>query len=390
MPLRRNQNIKIFSSDPTDRVTRILYTPGMVNNVVHETQIPGGFWTFEFQRAMTDAEYWDFRLNYLIARLDFEVRAGKVAWQGRIEDITGEPRNPKIRARGYYSLFTDMTTNNATHTREWNTTPDAIVKDILSNGFHADMKASFNSDVSNIDSITTSILLEPDNAEQEHFNYWRVLTDDERGLSVYSEGTDNQYVDLAVWDDRKVYLKQRGSLTDINWRSYRQMPPGGVTSLPFKVSWQDVYNAAAATYGNSRTKDSFTSDGDSINKYGRREVMAPYLGQETNSTDAGRRKSGIRQNAADPQLQTDSITLNRVFDNQGNETSLCEVRAGEVLNIPDMIPSSSGLSVNLDALRTFVIARTTCNHSRGELIIRPDRKSKGLNALLARAHLSSI
>ena len=121
-----------------------------------------------------------------------------------------------------------------------------------------------------------------------------------------------------------------------------------------------------------------------------REVMAPYLGQKTNSTDAGRRKSGIRQNAADPQLQTDAITLNRIFDQYGVEKSLCEVRAGEVLNIPDMIPSSKGLSVNFDGLRTFVIAQTTCNHANGELVIRPDRKSKSLNALLARAHLSSI
>ncbi|MCH8189965.1 MAG: hypothetical protein IIC80_01280, partial [Chloroflexi bacterium] len=51
------QNLKIYGLDPTNDSIRILLMEGAYENLVHETRIPGGFWTMSFTLPMTISEY---------------------------------------------------------------------------------------------------------------------------------------------------------------------------------------------------------------------------------------------------------------------------------------------------------------------------------------------
>ena len=183
----------------------------------------------------------------------------------------------------------------------------------------------------------------------------------------------------------------------MTWNTYLK-GQGGVRSAPLRTTWGRVANALVPRYNVTsdpggtneiivETLGAVSSDAASIAKYIRRERVLANVG-ESDSTAAGNKADAELASSKDFQQELDTLVVTQVWDSNGVSQSLCKVRAGDVIKIRDLIPTSVGLaSVDLDSLRTFVIEEVTCNHSRGEITIRPDRSSKSLAALLSRAHI---
>ncbi len=74
-----------------------------------------------------------------------------------------------------------------------------------------------------------------------------------------------------------------------------------------------------------------------------------------------------------------------VKDGNGIKYPSSYVRAGDVIRIDDLVPTTGDLStVTLDSLRTFYLIETEYDLDRRELRIVPDTDNMRLDAILAR------
>ncbi len=381
MSLLQGQNIKIYGVDPTVDTLIQLIMPGQVDNLEHETRLPGGFWTLKFQMPMTDADYWDWRINRQWYRMRLELGAKDILWEGRLQRYEGAVNAPTLVFGGYYNNFRDSVNNNKTYTKSYNTTADAIVKDMLDNGFHTDTEQINTTDQSNIVAPGVTI----DQTYELDLNLWEALTNPTNGVLLTGDSSDN-IVDFAVWEDRLVFLTIRNPST-VTWKAYRAAEPGGVRGdLAPRVNLMEIGNAITTLYDVSGTENetAVSLDAASVAAGLRREFTFLNIG-ESSSGPAVSRAAIKLASAKDAQQEVDTITVTKVFDANGIQQSLCKVRAGDVIQISDLVPTSTGLGgVALDGFNTFFIEQTTCRHERGELLIRPDRPSKDLAARLAR------
>jgi hypothetical protein len=377
------QTLKIYQLDPDSTVVSDMFmAQTQVERLTHVSRLPGGFWTLKFSLPMTDQQYWDWRINRQLYRVVLEGQAKKTIWEGRLEGISGPINNPTLEFRGYWSNFEDAVSNNATYIPLNATTADAILKDMLDTGFHADTEqvrthADYQTNISAPGVTITQVW-------PKDFSLWRVLTDAGTGVLTYADSSNN-IVDFAVWEDRVVYLTSRNP-TAVTWKSYRGRGVRG--GLPLRTQWRRLYNAVSTLYDGT-TESARSTDSASIEKYIRREQVIANIGSSTAAVAVSRSDADLARKK-DIQQELDLLTLTAVWDANGIAQSICDVRAGDVLQIPDLIPTSTSLSgADLDALRTFVIEEVTCDHARGDITIRPDRSSKSLAALLARAHITT-
>ena len=378
-------NLKLYELSPTSTAVTELLLLSQVDNLTHTTRIPGGFWTLSFRTPMTDQKYWDWRINRILYRVVLEGQATQTLWEGRLEDISGPINSPTLTFRGYWSNFEDAVDNNKTYSKSFNATADTILKSMLDNGFHADTVQVDVTDQTNIAAMGPTI----DQTYPIDWSLWRCLTDTAYGVLTYAATTATPWapVNFAVWENRISHLTARAPTT-VTWNAYLH-GQGGVKSAPLRTTWKRLSNAISVLYNvsGSESQGAVSSNAASISKLIRREQVIPNVG-ESGATPAGARADAELARKQDIQQELDTLVITRVWDANGAEQSICMVRAGDVIRIPDLIPTSVGLgSVALDALRTFVIEEATCNHSRGELVIRPDRSSRSLAALLSRAHI---
>jgi hypothetical protein len=390
MGLLRGQNIKIYNVDPTDDTIQQLIMPGQVERLVHDTRLPGGFWLMKFQMPMTDAAYWDWRINRQWVRARLQLGSSTLLSEGRLQRYEGPINAPTLVFGGYYNNFRDSVNDNKTYSKTYNTTAKLIIQDMLSNGFHADTLQVNNTNFDNIEDAGVTI----NQTYGLESNLWDVLTNPTNGV-LNTGDTADRIVDFGVWDDRIVYLKARNPSV-VTWKAYRSAVPGGVrgTFAP-RVNLMGLHNAVTTLYNVTsnaggvdqiivETETGVSSDAASISAGLRRELVVRNIGESV-SGPAVSRSAVALASAKDAQQEVDSIVVTKVFDVNGIVQPLCKVRAGDVLQISDLVPTSSGLgSVALDGFRTFFISQTSCVHERGELIIRPDRESKSLDARLGR------
>ncbi len=378
MPRRLPQSIKLYSVDVSSATILDVLDIAALDRLEHSTELPGGFMRLEFTIAGTEGLYWEWRVNRLLCRIRLEEDGGRVIWEGRVEDI--ELRDlwtMHIAAYGYWSNFTD-----AYYNASYNTTGDQIVSDLLTNAFSGNRQVS--SSLAHVEAPGVTI----DQDYQDDWDAWRILTDSQRGVLAYGNSS-NQKMDLAVWEDREVHYKARNP-SKVTWLSYvGAQSGGGVDRLPARISWQNVANAVSVTYlsAGTPTRTAFATDQRSIDRYIRRELRIPSIGESASGTANARRDTELALRK-DPQQQTDNIVLTRVWDANGIEAPLCRVRAGDVLRVQDFTPVSSSLdAVTLDAYRTFFIEEARCDHATGQLHIRPDREGLTLAALLRRNNI---
>ncbi len=364
MPRFVLQHAKLFEADVTSTVQLAYFKVEDFSEYQHTTRLPGGFFTAQVVIPSTEEEYWQWRTERLLARLRIEEGGGKVIWEGRLEDV--ELRDQffvALKFFGYWSNLTDNVRNS-----NYATAGNVIISDLV--------VTQMDSDTRQLSTSTANLATGPtvDQDYQDDWTMWRILTDPRRGVTSFGSTNDNP-IDLAVWEDREVYYTERNP-SAVTWQAFIR-PGGGVDALRPRISWRTVGNSVAVAYesGGTGTHTGTTENAASIAKYIQRDYYVPNIGTSTSGPAEQRRDTELTKRK-DPQQETDGITLSRIWDTNGVEFPLCRVRAGDVLRIMDFTPKTGDLgTVTLDAYRTFFIEETTCNHVNGQLRIRPDRSS---------------
>ncbi len=374
MPRNVAQYLKLYVADVSSSELTGILAPEIVDRIAHSTRMPGGFWRLEVGVASSEAEYWQWREERLLARVLLEESGGKSIWEGRLEEVELVSAAAGLWATrlgfvGYWSNFAD-----SFQTPNYSTTGDVIVKDLRDN-IHAD---SLQLSTADDDIEAPGVTITQDYSEVD-WSAWKILTDGRRGVMTFGDSSDRK-MDLAVWDGRKVHYKSRNP-SAVDWTAYvHEEYGGGISRLPLSVSWRNLANAVIVAYtsGGSLTRTAAATDAASIARWVRKEKHVPDIGASDAGTANSRRDTELALRK-DPQQQVDGIALSKVWDVDGVEWPLCRVRAGDVLRVPDFVPRTgdSG-SVSLDAFRTFVIEETNCDHVAGVLTVRPDREGRSL------------
>ena len=215
-----------------------------------------------------------------------------------------------------------------------------------------------------------------DNDYQADWTMWRIITDQRRGVTAFGS-TNNNKMDLTVYEDRVIRYKERNPTT-VDWQTFiKPLNGGGAVNLRSRVSWAKLANVIGTTYesGGTITRTTPTTDATSIARYFRKEFLIPNIG-ESDATAAGIRATTELTLRKDLQQEQEGLTNSRVWDTNGIEWPLCRVRAGEVIRVNDFTPVTGDLdTLTLDGYRTFVIEQTECNHGTGLLRVRPDREA---------------
>ncbi len=377
------QGIKLHPLLPTDDGILEFFLPKDVDNLTHSTRLPGGFWNFSIDVPMTLNRYWDWRNNRMKFRFQLEESLRHVIWEGRLEVIELlTPGRVRLTARGYYSNFRDsyyvgITANAADYSKDYNTTADAIITDMLTSGFNSDT-LQLSTSVVNLEAPGVTI----DQTYPDEWSLWEVITDATRGILTWPDSSDRK-VDLMVWEDQEVHLKARNPGT-VNWRVSLDTPRRrGVARFTPRVDTRRVANSVVVQYTSTILTPEET-DSDSVTEFKRQELVIPDIGTST-ATPAQERRGQELAARKDLQQEADAITVTRLFDNNGLEFPLCRVRAGDVIMVEDFVPKSSSIGTpDLDALRTFVIEETDCNHETNALNLRLDREGTNFLDILAR------
>lgn len=376
------QAVKIHPLDPTDDAVLEFLLPKNVDRLTHSTRLPGGFWTLSMDVPMNVNRYWDWRNNRMKFRIQLEEALLHVIWEGRLEvPELLELGRVRLTARGYWSnfrdsYFTGITANAADYVKDYNETLDTAVTDMLSNGFHADT-LQLSTAVDKMEAPGVTI----DQTYDDSLSLWEVLTDSSRGLLTWPDSSDRK-VDLAVWEDQEVYITARNPST-VTWRVALKGRRAGVERFPVRVDFSQVANAVVAQYATT-TLTPVETDAASITALGRKEYVVPNIGT-AGATPAQERRGQELAARKDPEQEADSITVTRLFDNNGKEFPLCRLRAGDVLMVEDFAPKSGSIGTpDLDALRTFVVEESICDHDSGTLRLRLDRQGTDLADILAR------
>ena len=353
-----------------------------LDNIIHETRLPGGFRRLVFEIPTTDAEYRVWSEDRLMAHLVMEESATRTIWEGRLEEVTlvGVGRT-RLTFTGYWTVFRHHVDNDDNEVKDYSTGADTWITNLLAE-LHTDEVA-----------LTAGTLAAPgvtiDQTYPEDWTYWQALTDTRQGVLSFGDTSGNK-TDLAVWEGRQVDLTIRTSLS-VTWRALlgtgqgERVIPGGVRKLPLSTPFQPVRNAVDAIYdtGGGDLKAGYTVDQTSIDKYVRVEHVIPSLGTTVLGTAQARQAEYLEQ-SKDPQQEIGGIVLDKVYDSNLIEQPLCHVRAGDVLYITDWQIESSLDNANpvLDAQRIFFIESTKCDHRTGTVTIRPDRESGSVANML--------
>ena len=380
MPRKFPQNLKIYGVDPTVDTIVEFIQPDRVSNLVHETQIPGGFWKLSFRLALTTEQYeaWTERLFFRV-RME---QAIDLLFEGRLEVMAGEINTPLLTFAGYWSNFTDLVDNNKGYVTTYNDPASDVVKEILTSGGLTQIDTA---DQTQIETNNVTI----DQIYDLNLNYWQVLTNRTNGVLTYGDASDNK-MSLAVWENRRVTYEARNP-SSVDWKAYSRgnQANTGIRKLPLRLNAQNVRNAVSVLYDVSASENqtAYSIDQISIDDFLRRELVVANIG-ESSATPAASRRDTELASQKDLQQEVTEFVVTRVFDKNGLEQPLCSVRAGEVIQIPDLTPDTSQAGTTaLNASNTFFIEQTSCRHDRAELAIRPDRDGTSLARLLARNNI---
>ena len=371
--MRSEISLSLHPISPTS--TTLIRPIQHVQGLVHGTQLPGGFWSCSFILPTSESDFWDWRQNRMLHRLLIREQGGQVIWEGRLEIIELlDFWTARLGFFGYWSNFTDARFETASgEFITYTDTANNIVIDFRDTHIHAD---TLQLSTANGDIASPGVTLTLDFGRD--ISLWEAIEQ----LLRYGDSNDDP-VDLMIYEDQKIILKARAP-TAVKWTS----PLRFVGRFAPRVDWKDTANALNVAYESAGTvlRTGYTTDVNSIGRYIRRELHIPNIGTSNLASATARRATELELRK-EPQQQTDDITLSQVFDDKGQPASLCRVRAGDVIRFPDFIPTTAdaaGGTPTLDALRTFFITATECDHDRGQLRIRPDRDSQKLSRILAR------
>lgn len=384
MPRDIPTELRVYESDPTSTTVTWSLVPNRLNALKHRSRLPGGFHILEIEIPVTPGEYSQWRNERIFYRAILE-QGATTLWEGRLENITiADLGKIRLTFRGYFRTFVDTIDDNATYSRSYNLTGDAIIKDMLDNAFHADAQTPNTTDQTNIDAPGHTAINRNYDSDHPEWSLWDILTDSTVGVLTFGDSSDNK-MDFAIWENRIVHYSARNPTT-VDWLAYLYDPAlASVKNFPAQIDTESLGTAVKAVYDSGGiTETAYNADSTQITKYARVERAIPNMGS-VSAANAQEARDTRLASTKELQQRTDSLTLTRIFDANGIEQPLCRVRAGDVLRIADWQPTTAGLgSASLDALRTFVLEEVECNHSTNELRVRPDFPSRSVSSRLAR------
>lgn len=381
MPRALLQSLRIHPVDVTDDAVEVFFQTKDVAGLIHETRLPGGFWQMSFVIPTTDGEYWTWRNRRRLFRGVLDQALSKV-FEGRLEIVEMlEPGRTKLTFKGYWSNFMDAFVTGATsgspdYDKSYNAAADVIIKDMINNGFGGNVTRQVSTDFTNIEA--PGVTIDVDYLDSE--SLWAAITDRTKGIIQWPDSND-QKVDFAVWEDQLVFLTVRDS-TNVDWFTSIKGARRGLDGFNPRVNERNVANALYVVHSGSTLGDAavdVASQGETISK----EFVVPDIGTST-TTPANARRDQELEARKDAQQETEGFAVTRVWNVDGIEQPICNIRAGDLLRVDDFVPNSFASGVGPDAQRLFLLTKTTCDHDRGMVSVELDRDGPGLAALLRR------
>lgn len=161
-----------------------------------------------------------------------------------------------------------------------------------------------------------------------------------------------------------------------------------VSGIDIQRSLDPLANSVYATYqdAHGRTlRTTVTSDADSVARYGltRRRAVAATT---TSSTQATTQQAAALDDTATPAPRF-GITFETIYNAGGGRVPIWLPRAGDTIVIRNLPPT---VSVNIDQVRAFRIARTRCDLIARTLTVEPATPLPRLSALMAQVLPSGV
>lgn len=243
--------------------------------------------------------------------------------------------------------------------------PDEVIKDLVTTVDTLN-PSQMNSDTSAIQSqgIDLDQLVIEDQTPTSVINQMLAKSDTQARLWVG-----------LVYNDQKLIVRPRGSGTA--WFT-------DVASLEVVRTLTNLYNSVYAVYndvaGKRKLRTAVSADTASVARFGLTRRTSSAV-NSTDVTQAGKVRDTLLATSLDPTPRT-SITLDRIFDDQGNPYPLYFVRTDDTLTIRNLPPI---LGQTYDKIRTLVITHTDYDIVKGSLTLELEIPLPDQSILLARA-----
>lgn len=154
-----------------------------------------------------------------------------------------------------------------------------------------------------------------------------------------------------------------------------------VSDLDIQRTLDQLANSVYAVYSdtnNRAQRTAATADSASVARYGltRRTALAV---SSTSATQAASQQAAALADGREPKPRS-SVTISQVFDAGGSRWPLWAVAAGDTVVIRNLSPS---LSLTIDRIRSFRLARVAYQFDTDTLLLEPELPRPTLEALLA-------
>ena len=378
MPLQPSLQIRLYDNnlasptlieDLTDRVLGLKFS----------TALNGGFKSCSFNITTSIGGAWNWlsregKRGYHFNRITIH-EDQTLIWEGRIADVSLQIQSGtqliNVLALGYWSSTHDQYYSDDDGSRtDWTGGSGHEIHDIIKEVLTAECP-DINSDQTNIATGSrdlAGINLSAKEYPQAIINNLTELSDSDGAVWFF-----------AIWDNRIPYLFKR-AVAKIDWYVWL----ADLGNLRLQQSALELRNAIIPTVGG--TAGTTQTDATSLVLYPRRELKISLPTGANANTQADAAGTAATEKALPRQQQSFSVS-GRIYRTTGDtggrleETPLWRVRAGEVIRIQDLVPSSAATPA-LDDVRTFYIMETNYSADSNVLTIQPDRRAFRLSTVL--------
>ena len=377
MPLKPRLQIRLFDNDLSSP-TLIDELTERVGALQFSTALNGGFKVCTFTLPATIGQAWlwlsrEGKRGYHFNRVTIH-EDQTLVWEGRIMEVellvqSGE-QSIRVTAMGYWSACRDQF-YTATGNTDWSSgshTIDDIIKEMLT-----EECPDINSDQANITATTRDVAgLDFTTKEypQARINELTALSDSDGSIWFF-----------AIWDSRIPYLTAR-AVTAVYWYVWL----ADLGNLSLKQSALELRNAVLPYI--STTEGTTQTDATSLLLYPRREEKLSVPTGTNANTQADAASGHASEQSLPRQVQSFDVT-GRIYRTTGatggrlEESEKWRVRAGDVIRIQDLVPTTAS-TPSLDDVRTFFVMETDYNAQNDTLRLQLDRRGRSLSSMVAK------
>lgn len=350
-----------------------------LDGLVYSSAYHGGFRdaTITVGRRYEDA--WDYLSveNRVRGRFFYhvEVRRGRVLlWEGLVRVIDAHPNQAAgwtLHCSGYWwamrnELYDDQDGGGIT---DWEAAGSGTWKDIIAEML-TEKCPLISSDQSNLTTPDVNAF----GTQGLHTRDYPAVHILDRAQMTMADGTPLYF---GVWDDQKAHLVQR-STSKVHWTTLRTELGAGSSLRQDATYWR---NSVLPIVGTTEGTASAASRATGVPL--REMQFTTPAGTPTATANAERDR--ILADRDKPQQTAQFVISGRFWDGNGRLAQKEDVRAGQIIRIPDLVPSSYVQDqVTQDNLTTFYIIEARYDANSDVLTVVPDRPQDRVTSVLAR------